>query len=118
MKGAGALLLPVSIWYLGVAVQVAVPQQTPPTQKPEAHSLGAPQVCPFALSSRAPACTQPHSAATAGAFRTTRSVGMNATTPGGVVGRPNHARDDCSGSTSGDALALLGVIFPALTSPE
>ena len=42
---------------------------------------------------------------------------MNATTPGGVVGRPNQASGDCSGSASGDAVGVAGVILPALTNP-
>ena len=87
LKGATALLLPVSIWYLGVTVQVAFAQQTPPTQKPEAHSLAPPQVCPFVLSSRAPACTQPHSAATAGAFAD-HEIGRHERDDAGWRGRP------------------------------
>ena len=49
------MVLPVSIWNFGAALQVAFAQQTELTQKPEAHSFAAAQVWPVALSSRAPA---------------------------------------------------------------
>ena len=63
------------------------------------------------------ASTQPHRAATAGGFRTTRSLGMNEVTPGGVVGRPNQASSERSESAIGDALGFAGVIIPEVTSP-
>jgi hypothetical protein len=55
----------------------AVLQQTPSTQKPLAHSCPPAQVCPAVLSLRAPAATQPQTAATARALRTCRSSGIS-----------------------------------------
>jgi hypothetical protein len=69
------------------------------------------------LSLRAPAATQPHTAATARALRTARSVGMKASTPGGFTGLSNQASIDLFGSPMGELVPASGVILPLATRP-